>query len=355
MATDKAQIVITAKLASRINLLHNQVESGNEWSGLLVFRITKGGINDLKNLEISCEDVYPMDFGDATFTSFEGGEDWLKFFDQFPEVNPLTKEEGWYLGKIHSHHSMQAFHSGTDTDDLYENAPKLPFFLSLVVNYSCQPFAEIGVAATSEVKQVKRFRWSLNNWLEIGETKVEKTAAPEPAVYVIPCDVLYEEDAWFVDRLAEVRKKPKTSRGATYPSSNMTNKNIKDQAEDEADWWKRRYHLEPGVGTYSATPQLKSKIMANLSEFLTFDVDPNTSPYQALSHASRVVPIEKRLTYKKALKQYFTQYWYPNTFDRDKTTPKEVLTVVEEFVKSHPQLWASGPLTEVLHELKIED
>ena len=111
---NKANVIITEKLQAQITCLHNQCPQGKEWSGLVVYKITSGVIrhflNEQDNLELTCEDLFPMDFGDATFTSFEAGVDYIKFFELYPQVDPTREDKGnsYYYGKVHSHQAMSS-------------------------------------------------------------------------------------------------------------------------------------------------------------------------------------------------------------------------------------------------------
>ena len=40
----------------------------------------------------------------------------------------------WKVGHIHSHNVMRVFFSGTDMDELHDNAPSHNFYVSLIVN-----------------------------------------------------------------------------------------------------------------------------------------------------------------------------------------------------------------------------
>lgn len=101
VAKYSAKVTMSKELIAQIGALHFVCPKKTEWSGLLIWEITKGSIEDLQNLEIIAHAVYPMDFGDATFTSFEGNDDWLKAFAQYPQVDPMNPTPGWYVGKIH--------------------------------------------------------------------------------------------------------------------------------------------------------------------------------------------------------------------------------------------------------------
>lgn len=102
---------MSKNLIDQVAFLHRHCRKNTEWSGLLIYEVREGSINDLMtdkeaDMEIWADALFPMDYGDTTFTSFEGNENYLKAFEQYPEIDPFDPKPGWYLGKIHSHHSM---------------------------------------------------------------------------------------------------------------------------------------------------------------------------------------------------------------------------------------------------------
>jgi hypothetical protein len=364
VSNHKAEVIITPGLASQITLLHNQCPPNTEWSGLLIYKITKGGVEDLKNLEIRAEHVYPMDFGDATFTSFEGNEEWLKCFEQYPQINPLTKDPNWFLGKIHSHHNMRAFHSGTDTADLYENAPKLPLFLSLVVNYSCIPFAEIAIVAEAEEKQVTASKWKLKNWPSVKDYSIKKEVKKVPTTFIIECTTVYEEEAWFVDQLAKLAKakEKKYVQKVTYPNYPGHQFN---QGREDKDYLGNPYKnmVTPhGLNTDSGwekksdavSDRMYAKMIADISELITLDNGSALSPYQALVQTSTKLNVSDRENYKKAVKYYFCDAWYDTVFFNTNVTEVQAIELLQRFLNFHTQTYVYGPLNEALNELKTE-
>ena len=302
----------------------------------MVCEITAGGIDDIANLIIKCHDVFPMDFGDATFTSFEGNNDWVKFFEQFPAVSPLnpSRNDKWFLAKLHSHHNMGAFHSPTDTTDLYENAPKLPFFLSLVVNYACRPFAEIAVQAISQEYVVTKSNWKLKNWkLGKRDNKVEKKHVA--STFVIPCDVTYEEASWFVTQLNSIKNSVKEVATTQYMSSDT---------------------YKPQNNKLKSTPAY-IKGLNNFTSLFTLGLEENKDliPYQALTQIDQQVSVSGAEDYKKAFKQYFCTEWFDYVFGLTSTTTElEAIAAIEAFVTFHKEKWICKLILKTLDELKEE-
>ena len=69
-----------------------------EWSGVLFYTHT-GNFED-GTLEIHCRDIFPMDLGDATFTSFVNDESVASYIAE--NIDLFTCD----MGLVHSHHSM---------------------------------------------------------------------------------------------------------------------------------------------------------------------------------------------------------------------------------------------------------
>lgn len=125
-----------------IDYLHENV-GREEWSGILVYTVDEGGIEDPDKMVITVQGMYLLDWGTSGYTEFTTGEKIIDVLDTFPSL----EEDGnkWKMGKIHSHHNMDAFHSNTDMEDLHEHSETHAFYLSLVVNFDKTYDCKIGV------------------------------------------------------------------------------------------------------------------------------------------------------------------------------------------------------------------
>lgn len=98
-------MIITEKLQKQIAYLHRQVGS-NEWSGELIVR-EEGNINDLDNFKMYAEDIYLVDIGTGTYTSYEvdkGGfkaADIIQMYESFPQL--LNPDANYKNHHIHTH------------------------------------------------------------------------------------------------------------------------------------------------------------------------------------------------------------------------------------------------------------
>lgn len=123
--SDTYKLIVPSKVEEKIRYLLRKFPN-TEWSGVLFTSHT--GSFEKKNLVITCEDIYPMDLGNSTFTDFQMNADVASYMAQNMELFDCD------LQLIHSHHSMSAFFSGTDTRTLQEEGNERNCFVSLIVN-----------------------------------------------------------------------------------------------------------------------------------------------------------------------------------------------------------------------------
>ncbi len=294
-------------------------------------------------MEVVCEGLFPMDFGDTTFTSFEASTAYLDAFDQFPQVDPIKKEENspWFLGKIHSHHNMDAFHSGTDTTDLYENAPKLPFFLSLVVNYNCRPFAEIAVNAETTEKTIVNTKWKLKGFKGSGKNN-KVTAVVSPTCLIIPCETVYETDTWLGNRIIEIENDQKAAAEAkkTIVTTNTHNykaahNNYNNYKQDDVD------------------QKVYAKTLGNLTDLITFGAMKEGAAYYTMMELSKHITASKKQAYINRFGKYFADEWYPtNFYNVPGATATEAIRCIQKFLSFHPSSWINTVIKDATDQLK---
>lgn len=159
---NKAKLILQEPLKKQIDYLHSKVGE-IEWSGVLLYRIVKGTIDDPANLVIEATDMHLMDIGTAAFTEFDlEYEDVKKIHELYEESDPFkmgdTPEKMLRKGMIHTHHSMNAYFSPTDDDELQDNTPNHDMYLSLIVNFAGEYCANLAFTAetSGEYKVVGR-------------------------------------------------------------------------------------------------------------------------------------------------------------------------------------------------------
>lgn len=194
------KLIITEDLQKTINYLHSKVGS-TEWSGILFYKLTKGSIKDLKNLEFTAEFLYPMNIGSHAYTEFDYNEDVINAYDIYEEAINCSS------GLCHSHHSMSAFFSGTDTSELKENCKNFNYYLSLIVNFDGKYCAKVGFYSASEVKTKLAIKDSVG---KIFNKQITKT---EESVLIGDLEIeTISQPEWLVNRYAELNtKKPVTT------------------------------------------------------------------------------------------------------------------------------------------------
>lgn len=329
---------------SQIQFMHSQCPKNKEWSGLLIYKVTKGSVHDLANLEMRAEAMFPMDYGDATFTSFEGDENWLKCFQQFPQIDPITSQPGWYIGKIHDHPNFDVFHSGTDKNDLYTTAPKFPMFLSLIVNYATEVDCQLAIALAVEQKTISRTKWLMKGW-DKRDNKFTQEKKVLNTTYVLKCDVYYEQDAWMIDQCKYLSEKKKptpvsypTYNGAGYQSYND---------------WKGITHDVEGEEVSKVRKFVSDKIFSVLPGLITLGHGTELSLKEAIDKTNQGIAVGKKDQYKAAFKLYFADEWYDTYFYNLATDEDEVLEGILKALK--PQSgWIVTILREAINELKKE-
>jgi hypothetical protein len=336
----KVTVVLTPQLSAQIQFLHNQCPKGDEWSGLLIYKVEEGDVkqfldpkDDKAYLELRAEAVFPMDYGTATFTSFEGNEDWIKCFETFPQIDPMNPEPGWYIGKIHSHNTMPVFHSSTDKADIYENAPKLPMFLSLIVNYACEVDCELAVAIEVEETILTRTVYKLKNWAtkDNNRTVAKKTTTHKP-VWLAKCEVVYEQDEWLIEQAEALKKPVKTI--THYPKTDYS----KDKKEEKSDPSNRLYMT----------------MLDNFADLVTLGTAPNQAPAVALHNVNVAVEVTEIDDYTKAVKAYFVEDWYDDAFMYNACTASEAIDAILKYLDAAGNNWLGSKLKTAFNELKTE-
>ena len=121
-----------------------------EWSGPAWYSEKKD-----KNgfpTDVVLEYWLPLDLGSGTHTEWDGEKLLGKTYTKLRKAYPKIGKE-WVQGNIHSHHSMGAYFSDTDVQQLEDGAFKDMFYYSLVV--STKSKQELAFA-TSWVDQYNR-------------------------------------------------------------------------------------------------------------------------------------------------------------------------------------------------------
>ena len=125
-----------------------------EWSGILFYKV-EGDLDKVESLVFTAVDIHPMDKGTGTATSYKfDGSEVVDIFADKPELMDCR------FGHVHSHNKMGVFFSGTDNDELRDNAPNHNIYLSLIVNNAGDTLAKIAILSklVIESKQIISFK-----------------------------------------------------------------------------------------------------------------------------------------------------------------------------------------------------
>lgn len=134
-------MTISELLFKKIQYLCSKINSV-EWSGVLFWKY-EGQLENLSSFKIEGVDIFPMQKGTQAYTEFTFDE---KVFD-YQMNNDLMECK---YGLIHSHNNMATFFSGTDNEELQENAPNHNCYLSLIVNNRMEMCARLAIQGTIE-------------------------------------------------------------------------------------------------------------------------------------------------------------------------------------------------------------
>ena len=196
-------LILTDNIIEQIDYLHKIVGSV-EWSGVLVYKVNKGSIEDYKNLEVEVLEILPMDVGTSGYTEYEldSGDDYT--FNNL--CDRVMMDPDLKIGHIHTHHGMDCFFSGTDTQELHDNAPNHNYYLSLIVNFKdfskwCAKIALVGEerqtgTLSSKFKGTKGDM--VENFMEIDNTK--------EVLYTIDMNITANKESEFKSRVIELNK-----------------------------------------------------------------------------------------------------------------------------------------------------
>ena len=195
-----------------------------EWSGILMYKLT--GNFSTGNFQCIVKDIFLMNIGSSTYTEYEFSERFIKYRMEHPES--LDYE----TAHIHSHSTMNTFFSGTDIQELQDNAPNHNYYLSLIVNNAFEPTAKIAFVGEQEKKEdvVRSFFGDNGKLYKFNHKETTK----EKVLFTYDCDIEADinikVDNYFKERLKEViiekkeaeekaklEKKAKKVTTPTYP------------------------------------------------------------------------------------------------------------------------------------------
>jgi len=198
----RGKLILPENVITQINYLHGKVGK-EEWSGMLLYDVKSGSPAKPEELVLEAKHIYLMDVGTAAYTEYETDGDIVDIYDNIEEAME------WKTGHIHTHHSMDAYFSGTDMSELNDNVDKHNYYLSLIVNFGAKYTAK--VAFLSEVEKTAK----MNYVDDAGLLKDFVTEGSEKYMVTIDMDIFYGmEDKFFYDRYSQLLTKQEDERKA---------------------------------------------------------------------------------------------------------------------------------------------
>lgn len=210
----KPTLVISKEVQSQIMYLHNKIEN-IEWCGILFYSIVSGTITDPDNLILKAEKIFLGDIGVGTYTEMSTDETIIDFYDKYPEALTVP----WKQGYTHTHHSMDTFFSGTDMQELHDNAGSHNYYLSLIVNHKSKFCAKIAIVAEAEIPETRSsYKFKGNNTAEQFEFK--NAGSKSDILMLLDCKIEFEQDEFEKLRYEHIKTEKAKSR-AVYHNLNQ--------------------------------------------------------------------------------------------------------------------------------------
>lgn len=202
----KPTLIISKEVQSQIMYLHNKVEN-IEWCGILFYSIVSGTITDPDNLILKAEKIFLGDIGVGAYTEMSTDETIIDFYDKYPEALTVP----WKQGYTHTHHSMDTFFSGTDMQELHDNAGSHNYYLSLIVNHKSKFCAKIAIVAEAEIPETRSsYKFKGNNTAEQFEFK--NAGSKSDILMLLDCKIEFEQDEFEKLRYEHIKTEKAKSR-----------------------------------------------------------------------------------------------------------------------------------------------
>lgn len=232
------KLIISKELQAEIMSMH--AFCGNtEWSGPLFYKVMEGDINTPSELVLKALHVYPYDIGTPGYTEFDFDEKMMDYYEAYPEC---TRSRGAKWGLIHTHHQMGTFFSNTDLSELHDNSEKHNYYVSLIVNHISDFKAKIAIVAERTVKISQEedfisFTGSDGKPTKIDLSSTARKDTVEKVLVHMDCEIIFEKDVFFSDRITALKSTPRRVPIITYPTKSVIGfgKN-KDNKQGKFNW-----------------------------------------------------------------------------------------------------------------------
>ena len=193
---------ITPKFQKMIDYMHVNYP-GDEWSGIMVYIADKFDLDKQEDFEFIPKFFIPMDLGTSAYTEFDYDGNLALAYDRAEELGISLEEIK--IGFIHSHHSMGAYFSWTDKEELYENSKQAGVYLSLVVDTKANHVAKLAIPAQVQIVKtytIKDYEGKPSNFFN--EKKATSVVTFDLEVFVEEVEMAVP--SWFNDRFEELKE-----------------------------------------------------------------------------------------------------------------------------------------------------
>ena len=164
-----------------------------------------------KEVQLTATYFRLLDLGSPGYTSFDvDPSDMVDMYNEKPELMEQR------AGLVHSHHNMDTFFSGTDTDELHEKAMN-GLYLSLILNNDWEPIAKL--AWGGEVERKIESKW---NWSSIGQISNKTETEKMDVVYELDLNVVMQgevHNTW--EKFKELKKEKETKERTSFRGQRM--------------------------------------------------------------------------------------------------------------------------------------
>jgi hypothetical protein len=144
----KGKLILSQTVVDQIKYLCSKMPSV-EWSGVL-YHTSEGDLQNPEQFTCKAEYILLLDKGTSGYTEYDFSSP--SFTEALMEKPELMD---WSMSHIHSHNNMAVFFSGTDNEELTDNAPNYNYYLSLIVNNKNEYCARIAFIGDIEGRTIK--------------------------------------------------------------------------------------------------------------------------------------------------------------------------------------------------------
>ena len=195
----KGKLIITHNVKKKIDQMHDRI-GNTEWCGFIFYEKVEGSISQPETYVAKTTDVYMMDIGSHSYTESDNHTD-----DIVSMVNRIPAYMENRYGLIHTHHTMNAFFSGTDIQELHDNVHLYSYYLSLIVNFDGKWCAKI-----AKLIDVNSSSYTIT---EEDEDDVVVNVPSKKVMITFDLDIEFEKSEPYDDvvelRIAEIQERKK--------------------------------------------------------------------------------------------------------------------------------------------------